>query len=151
MFCSGGHGLSIGSVGGKSDNNVTNILFSNSTIRNSQNGARIKTNYNTTGFISNITYSNIAVTNISIYGIDVQQDYLNGGATGTPSNGVNISNVLFQNVGGTAAESGQNYYVLCGNGSCSNIDFNDVSIVGGGKNSNTCNFPESGCPASAPQ
>lgn len=26
MYCSGGHGLSIGSVGGKSYNNVTNIL-----------------------------------------------------------------------------------------------------------------------------
>lgn len=26
MYCNGGHGLSIGSVGGKSNNNVTNIL-----------------------------------------------------------------------------------------------------------------------------
>jgi polygalacturonase len=26
LYCSGGHGLSIGSVGGKSNNNVTNIL-----------------------------------------------------------------------------------------------------------------------------
>ena len=96
FYCSGGHGMSIGSVGGKSNNNVTNILvgilfsfrvdnvltslkFTESVIVNSQNGARIKSNYNTTGFISNITYSNIVVSNISIYGIDVQQDYLNGG------------------------------------------------------------------------
>jgi polygalacturonase len=28
MYCSGGHGLSIGSVGGKSNNNVTNIVVS---------------------------------------------------------------------------------------------------------------------------
>jgi polygalacturonase len=28
MYCSGGHGLSIGSVGGKSNNNVTNITVS---------------------------------------------------------------------------------------------------------------------------
>lgn len=28
MYCSGGHGISIGSVGGKSNNNVTNILVS---------------------------------------------------------------------------------------------------------------------------
>jgi polygalacturonase len=28
MYCDGGHGLSIGSVGGKSNNNVTNILVS---------------------------------------------------------------------------------------------------------------------------
>jgi polygalacturonase len=161
MYCSGGHGLSIGSVGGKSNNNVTNILvgdpfpqlkqtlttpqFTNSKILNSQNGARIKSNYNTTGFISNITYSNIAVSNISIYGIDVQQDYLNGGPTGIPSNGVIISNLLFQNLTGTAAASGEDYYILCGSGSCSNFVFNDVDIVGGGKTS-SCNFPPSGCP-----
>ena len=52
MYCDGSHGLSIGSVGGKSDNTVTNILFEDSRILNSQNGARIKTNYNTTGYIA---------------------------------------------------------------------------------------------------
>ncbi|PMD67042.1 glycoside hydrolase family 28 protein [Hyaloscypha bicolor E] len=145
MYCSGGHGLSIGSVGGKSNNNVTNILFTNSQILNSQNGARIKSNFNTTGFISNITYSNIFVSNISIYGIDVQQDYLNGGPKGTPSNGVIISNLLFQNLTGTATASARDYYVLCGSGSCSNFMFTDVSITGGGMNS-SCNYPASGCP-----
>jgi polygalacturonase len=34
MLCSGGHGLSIGSVGRKSDNNVTNILVSISPLSN---------------------------------------------------------------------------------------------------------------------
>jgi len=52
MYCDGSHGLSIGSVGGKSNNNVTNILFEDSQILNSQNGARIKTNSGTTGFIA---------------------------------------------------------------------------------------------------
>ena len=52
MYCDGGHGLSIGSVGGKSNNNVTNILFENSKVLNSQNGARIKTNSGTTGYIA---------------------------------------------------------------------------------------------------
>jgi polygalacturonase len=161
LYCSGGHGMSIGSVGGKSNNNVTNILvrahslsnatnadifqFTDSQIVNSQNGARIKSNFNTTGFISNITYSNIAVSNISIYGIDVQQDYLNGGPTGIPSNGVIISNLLFQNITGTAAASAEDYYILCGSGSCSNFAFSGVDIVGGGVTS-SCNYPPSGCP-----
>ncbi|KAK5112022.1 hypothetical protein LTR62_004556 [Meristemomyces frigidus] len=52
MYCDGGHGLSISSVGGKSNNIVTNIIFENSQILNSQNGARIKTNSRTTGFIA---------------------------------------------------------------------------------------------------
>jgi polygalacturonase len=42
LYCSGGHGLSIGLVGGKSNSNVTNILFQNSQVVNSQNGPRIK-------------------------------------------------------------------------------------------------------------
>jgi len=146
MYCSGGHGLSIGSVGGKSNNVVTNIVFQDSTILNSENGARIKTNYNTTGTIANVTYSSISLQNISTYGIDVQQDYLNGGPTGTPSNGVTISNVLFSNITGTASASAYDYYVLCGSGSCSNFTFEDVSIGGGGEGE-SCNYPTSGCPA----
>jgi Glycosyl hydrolases family 28 len=51
---------------------------------------------------------------ISIYGIDVQQDYLNGGPTGNPSNGVIIENLLFNNVTGIAASGATDYYVLCG-------------------------------------
>jgi polygalacturonase len=50
--CDGGHGLSIGSVGGKSNNNVTNIVFQDSIVVNSQNGARIKSNADTTGYIA---------------------------------------------------------------------------------------------------
>lgn len=52
MTCSGGHGLSIGSVGGKSDNTVTDITFSDSTVSDSENGCRIKTNSGTTGTVS---------------------------------------------------------------------------------------------------
>jgi polygalacturonase len=52
MTCTGGHGLSIGSVGGKSDNVVTDVTFSDSTVTNSQNGCRIKTNSGTTGTVS---------------------------------------------------------------------------------------------------
>lgn len=36
--CSGGHGLSIGSVGGRSDNTVKNVTFYDSEIKSSQNG-----------------------------------------------------------------------------------------------------------------
>ena len=36
--CSGGHGLSIGSVGGRDDNTVETVLFENSEIVSSQNG-----------------------------------------------------------------------------------------------------------------
>ncbi|KAJ8059775.1 hypothetical protein OCU04_011408 [Sclerotinia nivalis] len=146
MACSGGHGLSIGSVGGKSNNTVSGVTFSDSTITNSQNGCRIKSNSGTTGTIENVTYSNIQMSNISNFGIDVQQDYLNGGPTGKPTNGVTISNIAFSGVTGTTTSNAYNYYILCGSGSCSNFKFTDVSISGGGETS-TCNFPSTGCPA----
>jgi polygalacturonase len=125
------------------DNNVTNISFTNSVVLNAQNGVRIKSNSDTTGLISNILFENIRVENISNYGIDIQQDYLNGGPTGNPTNGVIIQNIEIKNVTGTATEEGKNYYILCGEGSCSNITINDVEISGGGEQS-SCNFKTGG-------
>jgi polygalacturonase len=122
---------------------VTNISFTNSVILNTQNGARIKSNSNTTGLISNILFENIRVENASIYGIDIQQDYLNGGPTGDPTNGVIIENITIKNVTGTATAEARDYYILCGAGSCSNITINDVHIQGGGVPS-ACNFQTTG-------
>jgi polygalacturonase len=85
------------------------------------------------------------MSGITTYGIDVQQDYLNGGPTGVPTNGVTIANVIFSNVTGTATSSAYDYYILCGDGSCSNFSYSSVSITGGGKTS-SCNYPSSGCP-----
>ncbi|KAM3074464.1 hypothetical protein ACMFMG_002732 [Clarireedia jacksonii] len=145
MTCSGGHGLSIGSVGGKSNNTVSGITFSDSTISNSENGCRIKSNSDTTGTIENVTYSNIKLSNISDYGIDVQQDYLNGGATGEPTNGVKISGITFSGVTGTVSgDDAYSYYILCGSGSCSDFTMTDVSITGG---NSSCNYPSTGCPS----
>lgn len=85
------------------------------------------------------------MSGISDYGIDVQQDYLNGGATGDPTDGVTISNVSFTNVTGTATSDAYDYYILCGSDSCSGFTFTDVSITGGGVTS-SCNYPTTGCP-----
>ncbi|KAL1600515.1 hypothetical protein SLS60_006901 [Paraconiothyrium brasiliense] len=142
MYCDGGHGLSIGSVGGKSNNNVTNILFEDSKVLNNQNGARIKTNSETTGYIAGITYRNIELSNITTYGIDIQQDYLNGGPTGEPTNGVIIKNITMENIHGTVTGKAKEYYILCGDGSCSDFTFNNISITGGTNSS--CNFHPEG-------
>ena len=52
VYCFGGHGLSIGSIGGKSNNTVDGVIFKNSQVVNSENGCRIKTNSGTTGSVS---------------------------------------------------------------------------------------------------
>lgn len=142
MYCYGGHGLSIGSIGGKSNNVVDNVTFSDSVLVDSQNGVRIKSNSDTTGSVSNITYRNISMTGISDYGLDIQQDYLNGGPTGEPTNGVNITALVFEDITGTVLDGAYDYYILCGSGSCSDFTFTNVVISGG---NSSCNFPTDTC------
>lgn len=81
-YCSGGHGLSIGSVGGRSDNTVSGVQFLTSTVTKSVNGRdischpilpisltvsgiRIKTIEDETGSVASVTYSGITLSSIS--------------------------------------------------------------------------------------
>ncbi|SPO25986.1 probable PGU1 - Endo-polygalacturonase [Ustilago trichophora] len=140
-FCSGGHGLSIGSVGGRSDKTVDGVVIQNSNIVDSQNGVRIKTVSGATGLVNNVTYSNIQMSGISQYGIDIQQDYLNGGPTGSPTNGVKVTNIVMNGITGSVSSEGVPVYLVCGQGSCSNWRWNGVSISGGQKSGKCTNVP----------
>lgn len=142
--CSGGHGLSIGSVGGRSDNVVKNVLISGSTISNSDNGVRIKTVSGATGSVSGVVYKNITLKNIAKYGIVIEQDYENGSPTGTPTAGVPITDITIQNVKGTVASSGTNIYLLCAKGACSNWTWSGNSVTGGKKSTKCSNIPTGG-------
>lgn len=139
--CSGGHGISIGSVGGRSDNTVKNVIISGSTIMNSDNGVRIKTVSGATGSVSGVSYSDITLQNIAKYGIVIQQDYQNGSPTGKPTTGVPITDLTIKNVKGTVASSGTEVYILCGKGSCSNWTWSGVNITGGKKSTSCLNVP----------
>ncbi|KAJ7110426.1 glycosyl hydrolases family 28-domain-containing protein [Mycena epipterygia] len=150
MLCDGGHGLSIGSIGGKSNNTVNGVIFSNSKVLNSQNGARIKANSNTTGIVNNVTYSNIQLENISIYGIDIQQDYLNGGPTGIPTNGVNITNITMSQIKGNVipGPGAANYYLLVANETTGKSwVFDNLDVTGAGNSTCLVVPPKfKGCP-----
>ncbi|KAL1797638.1 hypothetical protein ACET3X_004244 [Alternaria dauci] len=139
--CSGGHGISIGSVGGRSDNVVKNVVISDSTIVNSDNGVRIKTVSGATGSVSGVTYKNITLKNIAKYGIVIQQDYENGSPTGKPTTGVPITGLTVQNVKGTVAAKGTNVYILCGKGSCSNWTWSGNSVTSGKKSTSCSGIP----------
>lgn len=139
--CSGGHGLSIGSVGGRSDNTVANVLIESSTVTNSQNGVRIKTVYGATGSVTGVTYKDITLSNISQYGIVIEQDYENGSPTGTPTTGVPITDLTLSNVKGSVRPSATNIYILCGDGSCSNWSWSSVSVTGGKTLTSYTNVP----------
>ncbi|PYH95673.1 polygalacturonase pgaI [Aspergillus ellipticus CBS 707.79] len=140
-YCSGGHGLSIGSVGGRSDNTVKEIYVEDSQVVDSANGVRIKTVYKKTGDVDNINYSNIKLSGISDYGVVIEQDYENGSPTGKPSNTIPIKDVNLDGITGSVDDDATRVYILCGDGSCSDWTWKDVDITGG-KTSDKCkNIP----------
>ncbi|KAG6011653.1 hypothetical protein E4U54_007968 [Claviceps lovelessii] len=131
--CIGGHGISIGSVGGRSDNTVKDVHVSNCKIADSLFGVRIKTIAGATGLVTDVTYDNIALTNIKQFGIVIRQDYKNSGPTGNPTKGVPIKNLVINRVTGTVKPDGTNYHILCASGACSNWKWTNNKVVNGVK------------------
>ncbi|KUJ18181.1 putative endo-polygalacturonase, partial [Mollisia scopiformis] len=141
--CSGGHGLSIGSVGGRDDNTVETVLIESSSVTDSENGIRIKTVSGATGSVSGVTFKSITMSGISDYGIVFEQDYENGSPTGTPTDGVPITGLTVEDVTGTVDSDATNIYILCASGACSDWTWSGVSITGG-KTSSACENVPSG-------
>ncbi|KAI7306863.1 Endopolygalacturonase [Hortaea werneckii] len=127
--CSGGHGISIGSVGGRDDNTVENVFISDCTIADSDNGVRIKTVYDATGSVKNVTYSSITLSGINKYGIVIEQDYENGSPTGTPTDGVPITDLTLSDITGSVGDDAAPYYILCA--ACPDWTVSGVDVTGG--------------------
>jgi galacturan 1,4-alpha-galacturonidase len=141
--CSGGskspgHGVSIGSVA--SGKVVSDVTISGNTITSSVNGLRIKTVYGaTSASVTNVVYSNNIASGISQYGVVIEQDYENGGPTGTPSSGVTLGPVVFSEGNEISVTSkGQKVYVLCGAKCTGSWDWSGLTITGG--SSGSCNY-----------
>lgn len=137
-LCSGGHGLSIGSVGGRDDNTVEDVYFESSTVENSQNGVRIKTISGDSGTVSGIYYKDITLKDITKYGIYVTQAYDGDDAT----TGVPITDFELDGVTGTVEDDAYTVWIDCGStSSCSSWTWTDVSITGG-KGTDCTNEPD---------
>ncbi|KAJ5485449.1 Endopolygalacturonase [Penicillium diatomitis] len=142
--CSGGHGLSIGSVGGRSDNTVDTVTFSNNVVKNSVNGIRIKATAGDTGTIKGVTYSGITLQSISKYGILIEQNYNGGDLHGTATSGIPITGLTVKDVAGAGAVSSSGYDVVitCGStASCPNWTWSNVVVTGGKTYGSCTNVP----------
>ncbi|KAF2623511.1 glycoside hydrolase family 28 protein [Macroventuria anomochaeta] len=143
-LCSGGHGLSIGSVGGRSSNDVDTVTFYNNVIQNSVNGIRVKASVGDTGTINKVTYNKITLKNISKYGALIEQNYDGGDLKGTAGTGIPITNLVVENITGTSAVSSSGYDVVvtCGSSSsCTGWTWSNVAITGGKTYSSCTNVP----------
>ncbi|KAI9335839.1 putative extracellular polygalacturonase [Zopfochytrium polystomum] len=147
--CIGGHGISVGSI--STGEQLDGLFVSNCTIADSDNGVRIKTNVNATNaYVRNVVYADVALRNISKYGVVIQQDYLNGGPTGTPTDGVQIANVTLRRVTGWVRDDARfAVYVLCGR-NCTGFVFEDLDIRGGNASCSGVVPGGQGCVATRP-
>nr|BAB32923.1 endopolygalacturonase [Alternaria citri] len=140
-LCSGGHGLSIGSVGGRDDNTVDTVTFSNSEVTKSVNGVRVKAKVGTTGKINKVTYDDITLSEISKYGVLIEQNYYGGDLHGDADTGVPITALTLDNVTGGVSSSGYDVVVTCGKGSCTGWTWTGVDVTGGKTYDKCSNVP----------
>jgi len=142
--CSGGHGISIGSVGDRDVNVVDTVTFSNVVVKNSVNGIRVKAKAGFTGSINKVTYSHITLQSISKYGILIEQNYDGGDLHGTATSGIPITGLVISDIiaTGAVASSGYDVVVTCGSSSsCTGWTWTGVAVSGGKKYASCSSVP----------
>ncbi|KAF4975742.1 hypothetical protein FZEAL_7519 [Fusarium zealandicum] len=142
-LCSGGHGLSIGSVGNRPNNVVDTVVFKNSVVKNSVQAIRVKTVKGATGSVSGVTYSGITMSNISKFGILIEQNYDAGDLRGLPTSGVPITDLTLKNISGIGGVSsdGTDVAIVCGRNGCSDWTWTNVKVSGGKEYGSCLNVP----------
>ncbi|EJS43013.1 pgu1p [Saccharomyces arboricola H-6] len=138
-YCYNGHGISIGSVGGRSDNTVNGFWAENNHVINSDNGLRIKTVQGATGAVKNVNFISNKISGIKNYGIVIEGDYLNGKTTGTATGGVPITNLVMKDTTGSVSSSAKRVKILVVN--ASSWQWSGVSITGGASYSGCSGIP----------
>ena len=121
-----GHGISIGS---EMSGNITNILFKNLTLINTENGPRIKSCVGRGGMVSNITYEDIIFNNIG-NGFSIDQFYSSNDCDSSNNNELVpiFENFTFNNIYGTVSDDAGEFECLKQK-PCVNIIMNNVNIT----------------------
>jgi len=130
--CSGGHGISIGSIA--SGKVVSNVKIARNTVIGGASGLyglRIKVDANATGAsVSGVTYEANTISGITEYGVLITQSYPDD--DGTPGTGAPISGIAFN--GGTTNVSvlSKAHTLVVDCGACSGTwDFSGLVATGG--------------------
>ncbi|KUF99701.1 Calmodulin protein [Phytophthora nicotianae] len=135
-YCSGGHGISIGSLGGDSvtsSDTVSGLTVTGNSIINSVNGIRIKTIIGLKGLVSNVKYTNNKLSNVK-NAIVIHSDYSKskGGYTGSATSEVAIQGVTISGLSGTATNL---YDVVANANVVSDWTFSGVTVSASSKGS----------------
>ncbi|KAK7446982.1 hypothetical protein VKT23_014194 [Stygiomarasmius scandens] len=129
--CSGGHGISVGSI--SSNVVVSNVQITGNTVKDSMQCFRIKTQASASNStVSGITYKGNTGSGCEDYGVLITQSYPE--ALGTAGTGVIISDVTFTGTNTVSVDSGADRVdVNCGSTtSCPGTwDFSGLTVTGG--------------------
>ncbi|KZT68689.1 glycoside hydrolase family 28 protein [Daedalea quercina L-15889] len=127
--CSGGHGMSIGSI--SSGKTVSGVVFSGNTVSDSLYGTRIKVDSDaTSGSVTNVTWSGNMISSISDYGVLITQSYPDN--DGTPGTDTTISDVNFIDSTTTVSVDSNATRVTVDCGQCTGTwDWSKLDATGG--------------------
>ncbi|KAF8691002.1 Glycosyl hydrolases family 28, partial [Rhizoctonia solani] len=130
--CTGGHGISIGSIA--SGSTVSNVRITGNTIIDNVQALRIKTDANAkSGSVSGVTYSGNHATGCTSYGVIIDQSYPD--TLGTAGAGVKILNITFSGTNTIAIDPSAKgeIEVNCAKGGCSagTWDWSGLKVSGG--------------------
>nr|ACL80126.1 endo-polygalacturonase PG1 [Thanatephorus cucumeris] len=128
--CTGGHGISIGSI--STGATVQNVQILNNQIINNDQALRIKTKADaTSASVPGITFSGNTATGTKKFGVIVDQGYPT--TLGAPGNGVKISGINFTGSTNNIAvtSSAQRVAVNCGTGCTGTWDWSKLTVTGG--------------------
>ncbi|KAG8887628.1 hypothetical protein FRB98_009296 [Tulasnella sp. 332] len=129
MTCSGGHGISIGSIAtGKT---VSGVTIAHNTITNGLYGLRIKVDADaTSGGVSGVTYDGNTISGITEYGVLITQSYPDNDST--PGTGAPISGINFTGSTTSVSVGSSAYTLVVDCGACSGTwNFADLNATGG--------------------
>ncbi|KAE8897633.1 hypothetical protein PF001_g21584 [Phytophthora fragariae] len=129
--CSGGHGISIGSIGGSSvssSDTVSGLTVKNNKIVNSVNGIRIKTIIADYGTVEDVTYTSNTLSNVE-NAIVIHGDYSKseGGYTGSATSKVTIKGITINGLTGSADTV---YDILVNSKYASDWTFSGIDVSG---------------------
>lgn len=125
--CGPGHGISIGALGVDGTKAcVSNVTVYDSTVHDSLNGVRIKTWQGGMGYVRNISFSNIQISNVKIP-INIDQYYCQRRTCMNRTSAVAISDVTYEKIKGTYVNTA--LHLACSdNVPCTDLKLNDIEL-----------------------
>ncbi|KAK3016993.1 hypothetical protein RJ639_006559 [Escallonia herrerae] len=130
ITCGPSHGISIGSLGIRNSRAcVSNITVTNSVIKHSDNGVRIKTWQGGYGAVSRVTFNNIRMDTVR-NPIMIDQYYCQTKGCINQTSAVLISDVLYANIKGTYDVRSPPMHLACSDTvPCTNLTLSGVELL----------------------